>query len=290
MTHPPPLACRFAVIGTPIGHSYSPFIHNQWLAQYHHPDSFYEALEVTPSDLPAAVERLRRQVRGFNVTLPLKEAILPCLDDVDARATRLGAVNTVSVRHGKLYGTNTDGQGWRASLQEAVPSRDFGGREAVLLGAGGAARSILDSLTAMGCSPIKVINRTADRAHSMIQDLAADRAVFVPWSDRAQALGQASLVVNATHLGMEGCEPLHLSLKSMPTGGVVSDLVYTPRQTDLLRKARALGHETVEGVGMLLHQAAQAFFFWTGQKPEISAQLRAAISRGGKSGAQGVSK
>ncbi len=267
------------VMGWPVSHSLSPRLHGYWLAR-HGIDGTYLPLAVPPDQFDTAVSLLPTiGWRGFNVTIPYKERILPLLDRVDAAATRLGAVNTVvCTEDGALEGTNTDGYGFIESLAEAkvaVP-------EAVLLlGAGGAARAIAFALHDAGTQSILISNRTAARGYDLCTTLhqAGAQARAVSWPPVPADLAATDLLVNTTALGMSGQPRLDLALDGLPQKAAVADIVYNPLHTDLLIRARAAGHPTVDGLGMLLHQARAGFALWYGQAVTVDADLRAMMIR-----------
>ncbi|MCK6418830.1 MAG: shikimate dehydrogenase [Alphaproteobacteria bacterium] len=267
---------KLAVLGYPIAHSLSPLIHNYWIER-HGFAATYEAIEVPPLAFLRTLKRLTEEegYRGLNITLPHKEVALGLCHETDRLARAIGAVNTISERSGKLFGTNTDVYGFVENLREALPDFDFKSGPAVLLGAGGAARAVMHALLLQGCPQIRVANRTLTRALDM-QHKAQDprRVKIFAWEERHEALGDAAIVINATHLGMYGQAPLELYLAKMPSRTVVYDIVYRPQQTDLIILAQRRGNPVVTGLGMLLHQARPAFQSWFGILPDIDAELR----------------
>ena len=265
------------VMGWPVAHSRSPVIHNHWLQHYGR-DGAYVKLAVPPERLGRAVRALPELgFAGCNLTIPLKEAALACLDTVSPRARRIGAVNCVEVRPGgELSGDNTDVFGWLESVRAAVPGWRADRGPAVLLGAGGAARAVLDGLLGEGAPEVRVVNRSPARA-AALRDAFGPRVVPVAWEARATCLDGAALLVNTTSLGMEGQAPLDLPLDALPRAAVVSDIVYVPRETALLAAARARGHRVAGGLGMLLHQARPAFAAWFGVMPAVTPELWAAV-------------
>lgn len=267
---------KLAVLGYPIAHSLSPLIHSYWIERYGF-SATYEAIEVAPLALLRTVKKLVEEegYRGFNITLPHKEVALNLCQETDGLARAIGAVNTISERSGKLYGTNTDVFGFVENLRESLPDFDFRSGPALLLGAGGAARAVMHALLLQGCPQIRVSNRTLTRALDM-QHKAMDpkRVKIFAWEERHEALSDAALVVNATHLGMQGQTPLELYLAKMPARTVVYDVVYTPLKTDLILLAQRRGNPVVTGLGMLLHQARPAFQSWFGILPDLDSDLR----------------
>lgn len=267
---------RAFVIGHPVAHSRSPLIHRYWLKSLGL-DGSYEPIDVAPADVPQFVERLRGgEFAGGNVTLPLKELFFAAVDERDAAATRIGAINTVIVDGGKLIGRNTDMTGFLASLDAA--SANWVGENAIVLGAGGAARAVVEGLVSRGFKKVSVLNRTPSRA-SLLASRYAKEVKAALLMDFATLSEFASLVVNTTSVGMGGTHFEKLSLKKLPKTALVADLVYTPLETPLLKDARALGLETVDGLGMLLQQAVPGFAAWFGRTPDVTAELRDLVLR-----------
>jgi shikimate dehydrogenase len=261
------------VIGYPIAHSRSPLIHGGWLAEHGLAGS-YERIEVAPADLPAFVARIRAgEFAGGNVTVPLKEAMLPLLDEISDAARMIGAVNTVWFENGRLHGDNTDAAGFLAHLDAIVPGWDGRVGTALVLGAGGAARAVLHGLKQRRLGRIAVANRSLGRA----QDLAAIFGAPIEaaaWDRRDALVGEADLIVNTTALGMQGNPPLALDLAGLRPGTIVDDIVYVPLVTPLLAEAERRGGVPVDGLGMLLHQAIPGFARWFGVTPQVTPALR----------------
>jgi shikimate dehydrogenase len=265
------------VMGWPVMHSRSPKLHNYWLAR-HGLAGTYVPLAVTPDRLEPALRALH--VLGFagcNLTIPHKEAALRIIDRVDPLAQRIGAVNTV-IAHpdGTLEATNTDAFGYIASIREAWPTWRADVGPIVVLGAGGGARAVLASLIDAGTREIRLLNRTLARAQRLAREFGAP-ITALPWEEREQALADAAMLVNTTNQGMAGEPPLEISLDRLPRSAFVSDIIYIPKETPLLAAARARGNPTVNGLGMLLHQARPAFRAWFGIMPEVTPELRAMI-------------
>ena len=279
------MSARYGVIGWPVAHSRSPLIHNYWL-QEAGIDAVYEAVAVPPeADFRAKLEELRDQgFAGVNVTIPHKEAAFAAVDTKDAAAARLGAVNTIALAGDTISGHNTDGRGFIDSLST---TRDWASGPALVLGAGGAARAIVGALLDAGISDIRVSNRTRARAEAVAAladtpDNSGAVRVF-DWDARAQAGENATLLVNTTSLGMQGALPLDMPLDTLATTqtvkATVADIVYVPLQTDLLARAAQRGLTPVNGLGMLVHQAAHAFDLWFGQRPYFDSVLRDRLIR-----------
>jgi shikimate dehydrogenase len=266
--------CRRAcVIGWPVAHSRSPTIHAFWLAQ-HGIDGSYERAAVAPDQFESFVRSLaERGFVGGNVTLPHKEKAFELCARASETARRLGAVNTFWFEDGRLHGDNTDGQGFLGALDQDAPGWDADKGAAVVLGAGGAARAIIDALMIRGAERVVVVNRTRARAEA-VATRAGERVEVADWNARADVLGGAGLLVNTTVLGMIGQPRLAIDLSAMPPMSVVCDIVYVPLETELLRGARARGLRAVSGVGMLLHQAVPGFRRWFGVTPSVTPELR----------------
>lgn len=261
------------IFGWPISHSRSPRLHGFWLEKYD-VDGTYIPLAVTPENFETAFRALPSLgFRGVNITVPHKEAALANCDIVDDQARRIGAVNTVVVdEKGALIGSNTDAFGFIENIrQETDWSAERG--PALVLGAGGAARAVAVALIDAGVPTVRVANRTRARADAFSAEFG-DRVSVVDWNARGDALDDLGLLVNTTTLGMKGHDPLDLDLSGLAKDAVVNDIVYTPLQTPLLRDAAARGNRTVDGLGMLLHQAQPGFEKWFGIRPSVDDTLR----------------
>jgi shikimate dehydrogenase len=263
------------VMGNPIAQSRSPRLHGHWLTRYGI-DGHYVPLHVRAGDLEAVLDLLPRLgFAGLNVTIPHKEAVFALADEVSQRARAVGAANTLVFRDGRVLADNTDGIGFVASLARAAPGRDRTGR-AVILGAGGAARGIVAALLEDGAAAVTIANRTVARAETLA-DLFDDRVRAADWITLPEHLSGSELLVNATSLGMTGQPPLELALDGLPIRATVADIVYSPLRTPLLDAAAVRGHVTVDGLGMLLHQAVPGFEAWFGTRPEVDDALRQAV-------------
>jgi shikimate dehydrogenase len=263
---------KACVIGWPIAHSRSPLIHNYWLKKYGI-DAVYERKAVEANDVAHFIENLTAsEFTGCNVTIPHKEAAFQAVGKADAIASRLGAVNTVYIKDGMVCGTNTDGEGFIASLRHAHPAFVLQGKTAVVVGAGGAAKAITGALLDEGVKKIGVINRTRQRIHDLQSQFGS--SVFeISKAMSNDALKSCGLLVNTTSQGMEGQPLLQLETQSLNPGALVADLVYSPLETAFLEKARKQGNPVLGGLGMLLHQAVRGFELWFGLKPEVTAEL-----------------
>lgn len=264
---------RACVVGWPISHSRSPLIHGHWLETFGI-DGSYGREAVTPEDFPAFLASLEdRGYAGCNVTLPHKEQALALVADADAAARAVGAVNTIWIEDGRLRGANTDVPGFLASLDASAPGWDATPGHAVVLGAGGAARGIVHGLLERGAERVTVANRSIGRAQRLACDHPAGLVRAIDLADVPAALSTADLLVNTTSLGMKGQPPLDLPLATLKAEAIVTDIVYVPLETDLLRRARLAGHPTVGGLGMLLHQAVPGFARWFGRTPAVTRAL-----------------
>ncbi len=263
---------RACVIGWPIAHSRSPLIHNYWLKNYGI-DAVYERKAVEPKNVVQFIANLAAsEFIGCNVTIPHKEVAFQTVAKVDEVARRLGAVNTVYLKDSAVCGTNTDGEGFIASLRHAHPTFDLKNKTAVIIGAGGAAKAIIGAMLDEGVKKIGIMNRTRER----ILDLQAQfvSGVYeISGTSSGDVLKSCGLLVNATSQGMEGQTPLELEIRSLNPDALVADIVYTPLETAFLAKARQRGNPVLGGLGMLLHQAVRGFELWFGVKPEVTAEL-----------------
>ncbi|GGM07949.1 shikimate dehydrogenase [Pseudooceanicola nanhaiensis] len=264
------------VIGHPIAHSRSPILHRHWLRRFGLP-GFYIPMDVEGDDLETVLRALPKAgFVGVNITVPHKERVMEIADLVTDRAILIGAANTLIFRpDGKIHADNTDGYGFLENLRSGAPSWSPDAGPVALLGAGGAARAVVASLLDAGVKEIMVANRTRLRAERL-QDDFGRRLRVVDWVQAGNMIDQAALVVNSTSLGMTGKAALRVPLDGLHAGQVVTDLVYAPLRTDLLAAAEAAGCHTVDGLGMLLHQAVPAFERWFGVRPVVDDQTREA--------------
>lgn len=276
------------IIGYPLKHSISPYF-QQAALDYYELDIRYQAWETVPGELGEMVSRLRHpQNLGANVTVPYKESVLPLLDEIDDVAGLIGAVNTIVNRDGRLAGFNTDAHGFVEALRERG---DFEpeGKQAVILGAGGAARAVGFALIHGRVKLLTIINRTLERAEALADSLRgyqasaglATRVVALPWENvnMPQTFGRCHLIVNCTTIGMrhspeEGKSPLNL--EAIPGGALVYDLIYNPSPTPLLQLAQRAGANILGGLPMLVYQGAASFELWTHRKAPIDIMLQKA--------------
>ncbi len=264
------------VIGHPIGHSRSPKLHGHWLKTYGLP-GHYIPMDVAPADLETVLRTLPKAgFVGANVTVPHKESALRIADHVSDRATVIGAANTLVFREdGSIHADNTDGYGFMENLRNGAPDWNAKDGPAVVFGAGGAARAVLQALADAGVPEILLTNRTRARADHLKEEFG-QRITVVDWVQAGNVVETAELVVNTTSLGMQGQPELRVPLDGLQPGAVVTDLVYAPLKTNLLKTAEEAGCTTVDGLGMLLHQAVPGFERWFGVRPEVDADTRAA--------------
>lgn len=267
---------RACVIGWPIEHSRSPLIHGYWLKKYAI-DGAYTKVAVKPDDVTAFLKSLAANgLAGCNITVHHKEAAFAIADIKLPSAVAVGAANTIWLEGDKICCANTDTYGFMTHLTREAPGWMKPNRPVAILGAGGAARAIAYGFLDAGVSEVRVFNRSRDRAQDLAEHFGS-RVVAEDWTAFDTAPEPFSVVVNTTTLGMKGTTDIAFSLNRLPADCVVADIVYVPLATGLLRRARARGLQTVDGLGMLLHQAVPGFEKWFGVKPEVTADLRALI-------------
>ncbi len=264
------------VIGHPVAHSRSPKLHGHWLRSYGL-SGFYIPMDVAPADLEQVVRALPKAgFVGANVTVPHKEAALRLADKASDRASVIGAANTLVFRpDGSIHADNTDGYGFLENLKSGAPDWNPKDGPAVVFGAGGAARAVISALADSGVPEILLSNRTRTRADHLKEEFG-QRITVVDWVQAGNVIEEAELIVNTTSLGMTGQSELRVPLDGLQPGSVVTDLVYAPLKTRLLAEAEDAGCTTVDGLGMLLHQAVPGFERWFGVKPEVDDAARAA--------------
>lgn len=263
------------VIGYPVSHSLSPVLHNYWLKTYQI-DGVYIPLHVTPDGLSQVLNTLPKMgFQGVNLTLPHKEQALDIVDEVSDIARRIGAVNTITVRDGLLVGTNTDGEGFLENLKQQVKDLSPYLEQIMLIGAGGAAKSIAVALADAGAQQIRITNRSIERAEALANEIEV--AEVCAWENKEAALEDVTLLVNTTSLGMVGQPPLELSLDTLPKQALVTDAIYNPLMTPLLLQAKNRGNLVVTGIGMLMHQAVSGFEGWFGVRPEVDETITSVL-------------
>lgn len=265
------------VIGSPVAHSKSPRLHAHWLKTYGIA-GHYIPMDVAHADLAEVLRALPKAgFVGVNITIPHKETVLALADIVTDRAALIGAANTLIFRKdGRIHADNTDGYGFVANLRQNAPGWNPGGGAAAVLGAGGAARAVIASLLEIGVPEIRLANRTRARAETLRAEFGAKVVVF-DWVQAGNMLEGAVTVVNTTSLGMTGKPDFRVPLDALSPQAIVTDLVYAPLRTRFLEEAAAIGCTTVDGLGMLLHQAAPAFERWFGLRPEVDQATRDAV-------------
>ena len=267
----PPLA---AVIGWPIGHSMSPIIHTHWLNTYGI-KGHYIPIGLRPENFEAGIRSLPKLgFKGANITIPYKETILGMAKSVSDRAALIGAANTIVFREdGGFYADNTDGYGFVQNLRQRAPDWSANSGPAVVLGAGGAARAIVSALLEFGAPEIRIGNRTRHRA-DIIKDQFGARVSVFDLAQTREALHGVATIVNTTSLGMAGQPPLNIRLEFAPRTALAADIVYNPLRTEFLAQAEEQGMRTVDGLGMLLHQAVPGFESWFDHRPVVDDHLR----------------
>ncbi|HBG46810.1 MAG TPA: shikimate dehydrogenase [Deltaproteobacteria bacterium] len=272
------------IFGDPITHTLSPAMHNAAFKAVGLNAVFvpFHVKAGQDKELKAAVEGIRAMnLLGVNITIPHKEKVMKYLDEIDPFAMDLGAVNTVVNRGGRLVGYNTDGAGYLLSLRDETGFRPAR-KKIIIIGAGGAARSILYSMLGMKPSTVVLVNRTVKRADSLAKAFAQKfsltdiKAVVLQRAALIEHFAYADLVVNTTSMGMMGKGALDLPLEALPPKAIVSDIVYRPLRTDLLKGAERRGLKTHEGLGMLVRQGAIGFELWTGKKAPVAVMEEAA--------------
>jgi len=266
------------IIGWPVIHSVSPVLHGHWLAE-HGIDGAMVPLAAHREDFTAVIDGVRRAgFSGVNVTVPHKESAFAIAHSVDAAAKAAGAVNLLVFRDGRMEGRNTDSRGLAESLREEIGALD--GKTVLLLGAGGAARGAILALDMLGAANIHLLNRDSKKAAGLAAALTPQiKARIEPGAlgDWVKAAADTTLLVNSTSAGMTGNPPLDIDLGALPKTAAVCDIVYSPLETPLLKDAAARGHKTIDGLGMLMHQAAPSFEAFFGIQPKVTPALRDAL-------------
>jgi shikimate dehydrogenase len=265
------------VMGWPVAQSRSPMLHNYWFKQ-HNLAGTYVPLAVKPEDIEPALRGLPALgFSGVNITIPHKQTSMPLMSEIDATGRGIGAINLVVVRpDGSMVGSNTDAFGCIENIRQQQPQWRADAGPVVVIGAGGAARTAMWALADHGVREIRIANRTHQRAVTVAHDIGGPIEVFA-WEQRHDILEGATMLVNATNQGMIGQSPLALSLDKLPKSAIVYDIVYNPIDTPLLLDARARGHRTIPGLGMLLNQAPPAWKAWFGIEPKVTPELRKII-------------
>lgn len=263
---------RAFILGHPVGHSRSPVLHGYWLRTLGIGGS-YEPIDLRPEELGPFLETFAaRGFAGGNITVPHKVAAMPFMARLDPAARAVGAVNTIWLEDGTVVGGNTDAAGFIANLDKQAPGWDG---PALVLGAGGAARAAVHALRERRVT-VHLVNRTRAHADALAERFRPGVSAHDP-EELPALLAEARLLVNTTSLGMRSKPPLEIDLGPLRRLAVVYDIVYVPLQTNLLRAAAARGHRTVDGLGMLLHQAVPGFARWFGVTPAVTPELRKLI-------------
>lgn len=265
------------VIGWPIKHSKSPALHGHWLKRYDLPGQ-YLPIALSPDELETGLRKLSKKgYKGVNVTIPHKEEVLKLADSITDSAALIGAANTIHFHaDGSIGADNTDGYGFIQNLHQNAVDWDPVSGPALVIGAGGAARAVVWALLNEGAPTVRIANRTRIRAENIANHFGANVEV-VEWNEVSEAMDGAATIVNTTSLGMEGQPELRVNFDAAAQTALVTDIVYTPLITPFLEKAIAHGLSTVDGLGMLLHQAVPGFESWFGHTPEVDDELRQAV-------------
>ncbi|MAQ80137.1 MAG: shikimate dehydrogenase [Rhodospirillaceae bacterium] len=267
-------ALKVCIIGSPVSHSLSPLLHNYWLKKYKISGE-YVSSEVKPDAVEAHLLNLPKHgFIGANITIPHKRAAIKVCSEISDTARKVGAVNTlITAPGGKLIGDNTDSYGFIKNLKNAYKRWNPSQTKALVLGAGGASRSVCYGLLKEGVREIYILNRNRTNAENLKTDIN-DSLIVKSWKDRNLLLNCATLVVNTTSLGMTGMQDLKISLENLSEKAIVYDIVYTPLNTSFLDAARQRGNLTINGLGMFLYQAAKSFSLWFGIEPDVDERAK----------------
>ncbi|NIP39257.1 MAG: shikimate dehydrogenase [Candidatus Dadabacteria bacterium] len=272
----------YGIFGHPVRHSFSPPMHNAAFQKLGL-NCVYLAFDIQPENLASAVESIRQlNIQGINVTIPHKQDIMNYLDEISDAAKYTGAVNTIKNEGGKLLGHNTDVGGFLKDLEAELRIAEFSSISACLIGAGGAARAVLSGLCMKGTKKIIIANRTkskAERLAEYFQDQFSDTEISsVDLGDETkikQTLAESNLLINSSSAGMTGHDQLNLPVDSLKENSSVYDLVYNPKETELVKQSKSLGHDACTGLGMLLYQGAESLELWTGKNAPIDVMKQA---------------
>lgn len=262
-----PIPRLAGVCGWPIHHSLSPLLHSYWLKEMGLAGA-YVSFAVSPKDAVDAFRSLKEtSISGVNVTLPLKSAAFEAADIATEEAQKLGVANCLYKSRGKLVAHNTDLEGFAAPLIAKLGGARIQNSSVLVIGAGGASRAVLGALLALGVPEICLINRTDSKAVDLAEQVNVPSLYALPWAQRQEAVSRADIIVNASAAGMSGKPKLNISLENGRPGSIVYDLIYTPRQTDLMAQAETFGLEQLGGLEMLIAQARPSFKLFFGKKP-----------------------
>ena len=267
------------VIGFPIMHSRSTLMHNYWLEK-NQLVGRYVPLAIHPKHLEGALRGLHPLgFSGCNVTIPHKQTCMPFLDELSPAAKAMGAVSCIHARaDGSLYGTNNDAFGFIRNLKASNPNWRADADPITVIGAGGGSRAICYGLIQEGAKEIRLVNRNLERAQALASSLGP-QIKPLPWSQLNESLSGAKTLVNTTSLGMVGQPALEIDLSDLDQSALVTDIIYIPLETDLLKAAKAKGHPVTNGLGMLMHQGPLAWKLWFGIEPEVTDELRVLLER-----------
>ncbi len=272
--NPSPNTKIAAVIGDPIAQSLSPYLHNYWLKQ-NKIDGVYIPLKVSVADFSEFIKSMHSLgFSGFNITIPHKESALKLCNFISLAAKQIGAVNTITIKDGKIYGDNSDHFGFIQNIKSEHPNFDFKNKKVLLLGAGGASRAIVFGLLNQGVAEITITNRDLIRAENLAQNfLKTGQIKTISWNNRDKNLSDFDMLINSTSLGMSGKDELEIDLNNLKKSALVCDIVYKPLMTKLLKQAQQQGNLTVTGIGMLVYQGVIGFEKWFKIKPEVDKKL-----------------
>ncbi len=263
---------KACVIGHPIAHSRSPLIHSYWLKQMSI-DGQYEKQDVAPEDLQNFFLNLEdNNLRGCNITIPHKEHAIKFVDDIDDTSSRIGSINTVWLENRKRRASTTDGIGFCTNIEQSLKSFSFKDKRVVVVGAGGSTRPIVAEMINRGAAEIIIANRNLGRAQDIAR-IFANMPKAIPLDELNRNISTADLLVNTTSIGLHGETEYPADLMLLPESAVVTDIVYAPLETQLLKNAKTRNLTTVTGLGMLLHQAVYGFEKWFGQTPTVTEEL-----------------
>ena len=287
----PPLPAgraRYGVLGHPIAHSLSPFLHHAGFAALGL-DAEYLRVEVPAENLASAIPLLKQGgFQGWNCTLPHKNSMFSLVDRVDPTAADVKSVNTVRVENGLLHGFSTDALGWRAAIDETWKI-DLEKSRILILGCGGVGQTLARYLAKTGCRSLVLVNRDLGKAERLVQELQSTAAgrlspLVIQWGSKEldHALQETDLLIQGTSLGLKKDDPLPVNPAKLPQGGKLYDTVYRKEPTPLVQAARKLGYQAEDGLGMLLHQGALSFSIWTGQKAPLKKMREAVLLAAGR--------